>query len=292
MLTLVARLLFTLVALGGCQVVFGLDQVQPPPKLACGPYAKPTPVMFDPTLVGAHDLSVLDDEMHGAVVIDADNLSRTVPVALDTTGTWIPEVGIATGGLSTLRGHRTAVDRILATDTSKGNAQIDVYTLSGAAWSAISPTVDGDSNYELYAGNERDVVSGTVQVYRRVTLVKRRTSTNRSQIVVTNLDMAVDSTSFHEDVNRTALLNAQTDIQPTHAEMTDDRRTIVYAAAATGETSDVFVTTFDDAQMAWPAGERIGTLNTSGIEDEPWINADCSRIWFRRDGVVYQAQAQ
>ena len=34
------------------------------------------------------------------------------------------------------------------------------------------------------------------------------------------------------------------------------------------------------------------TVNTGGAEDEPWINADCSRIWFRRDGVVYQAQAQ
>lgn len=294
MLMLVARLVFALVALTGCQVAFGLDSLDAPAKLACGPYAAATPVAFDPALAGAHDLSVVEDGMHGAVVIDSDNLSRTVPVALDAAGTtWIPDPGAGTNGLSTLRGHRIAIDRIIATDTSKGNVEVDVYMLSGTLWGAVAPVVDGDAAFELYAGTERDQLTGSTATYRRVTLVKRHTSVaNRSQIVVTNLDLASDPTSFHEDLNRTALLNSQTDVQPTHAEMTGDRRTIVYAAAASGEKSDLFVTTFDDSQTAWPPGERIAELDTAGAEDEPWVNADCSRIWFRRDGVVYQAQAQ
>jgi hypothetical protein len=292
MLPLVVRHLSALVALSGCQVVFGIDPVEAPPKLACGPYAKPLEVAFDASLAGAHDLSVLDDEMHGAVVVDADNLSKTVPVVLDGAGTWIPDASVTATGLDTLRGHRIAPDRVLATDTSKGNTQIDVYANTGTLWAAMTPVVDGDTSFELYAGNERDVISSGATTYRRVTMVKRRTTTSHSQVVVTNFDIAVDSTSFHEDPSRTALLNSVADIQPTHAEMTDDRRTIVYAATAIGEQPDLFVTTFDDTQQAWPPGERISTLNTTGAEDEPWINADCSRIWFRRDGVVYQAQAQ
>jgi hypothetical protein len=291
MLALVARLLFMLAPLCGCQVAFGLDHVDDT-TLACGPYAKPVPVMFDESLATAHDLSVLDDGIHGAVVTDFDNLSSMQPVMLDSGGTWVPDLATGSTGLTTLRGHRVALDRILATDTSKANHEVDVYTLTGTMWAAITPIVDADPSYELYAGNERDVLTGTVMSYRRVTLVKRHTAANHSQIVVTNLDMAVDPTSFHEDLPRTALLNSQTDVQPTHAEMTDDRKTIVYAAAATGEQSDLFVTTFDDTQLAWPPGQRIGSLDTSGAEDEPWINADCSRIWFRRDGVVYQAEAQ
>lgn len=294
MLAIVARLLFTLVALGGCTLVFNVEPIPGPGKLACGPYGTPQPVAFSSALqgLGAHDLSVTADGMAGAVVVDVDNTSSTIPVMLDPSQTWVEDTSAGPTSLMGLRGHRVAADTILATSSTAGNHEVDTYKLASGAWSAMAPIVDSDPSFELYAGNEGDVLSGTTVVYRRVVLVKRRVTTPHSLVIVTNFELATDPTSFHEDVNRTFPLDAATGMEPTHAAITADRRTLVYAATPNGAKSELFVSTFDDTQSAWLAGDRITSLDTAGAEDEPWVNGDCSRIWFRRDGVVYQAQAQ
>jgi hypothetical protein len=292
MLCVVVRLLYVLAALGGCNVVLGLDHVDAVSQ-ACGPYGEAVPVALSPLLgSGAHDLSVADDGISGAVVTDVDATSLTHPVTLDdTTMTWGPDTSVSTNVLDTVRGHRITADTILA--TPPGYGEVDVYQRFASGWAATGMNIDHDQNFEFYAGTERDVYDtmGNL-VDRTVTLVKRRTmSLARSQIVVTSSD-ARDINTFAEELSRTAPLNAQTGLQPTHAVMTDDRRTIVYAATLDNGTSSVFETTFDETTQAWQPGTAVVGVDKTGAEDEPWINADCSRIWFRRNGVVYQADKQ
>lgn len=294
MLLAVARLLFALVALGGCTLVFNVEPLPGPGKLACGPYGAPTPVAFSAALMtaGAHDLSVTGDGTLGAVVVDVDNVPSTRPVMLDGSQTWIDDPAGFASTLTGTRGHRVASDTMLLTSAANSHHEVDTYKLAATGWAQIAPIVDSDPGFELYAGNESDNLQGTTVTYRRVLLVKRRTTTPHSLVVVTNFELATDPTSFHEDLNRTAPLDAATDLQPTHAVITADRKTIVYAATASGANSDLFVSTFDVDQNAWLVGDRLASLDTDGAEDEPWVNGDCSRIWFRRDGVVYEAQAQ
>jgi hypothetical protein len=278
-----------LVVASGCDLVVGFDKLDPAPASACGPYGDPVAVAFDPSLAGAHDFSVTEDGMAGAIVIDDDNISSTKPIKPDGNGGWTTDLAFT--GMATLdrtRGHRIATGTVLATSADASHHEIDEYAFQGTAWQAR--LLISDNNFELYAGNARTDDSGNAT---RLVAVRRRTTSAHNEIAVFNKNLATDPTgAYHEDADSPRMLNAVSTLQPTHAVLTADRRTIVYAATIDDGEPDLYVTSYDDALPGWGPGQAISSLNTTGSEDEPWVNGDCSRIWFRRDGVVYAADAQ
>jgi hypothetical protein len=275
-----------LVAMSGCDLVIGIDELAPAAPSACGPYGPPTPVAFDATLAGAHDLSVTDDGMFGAVVTDADNIASTRPIVADGLGGWTIDPAFADPTLDRVRGHRIAQGEIVATSVDLSYHEVASFAWFAPVWQAL-PLLR-DNNFELYAGNARD--DGDA---RRLVAVRRRTTSAHNEIAVFDRNVSLDPTgAYHEDPDGPRVLNSVSSVQPTHAVLTADGRTIVYAASIDAGEPDLYVTTYDDALPGWAPGQAITSLDTRGAEDEPWVNGDCSRIWFRRDGVVYQADAQ
>jgi hypothetical protein len=282
-------LLSSALLVSGCDYVVGIDELGSASPSACGPYGVPVPVVFDAALAGAHDFSVADDGLSGAVVIDSDNIPSTKPITPGGTLGWALDPAFTgSSTLDRLRGHRIEAGRVLATSIDTSHHQVDEYTFQGIAWQGA--LLLSDSNFELYAGNARDDDAGSAT---RLVAVRRRTTSAHNEIAIFNRDLATDPTgAYHEDPDSPRTLNQVSTQQPTHAVLTADRRTIVYASSLGSNEPDLYVTTYDDALPGWGPGEPIRSLNTAGAEDEPWVNGDCSRIWFRRDGVVYEAEAQ
>jgi hypothetical protein len=87
-------------------------------------------------------------------------------------------------------------------------------------------------------------------------------------------------------------LNAVAELLPTGAALTGDHEILVYSARLYGSTeSHLFATAFSIMKGEFSVGAAIGDLYRPGYsDDQPWINADCSQIWFRRDNLTWTAQ--
>jgi hypothetical protein len=284
-----------LILASGCDAVFSLDPLVPYPPSLCGPYAEATPVMFSPELVAkqAHDLSVSSPGV-GAVVTEDGFVHHVVPVTFDAgSQTWMR------AGMEILRyrGHRTADDTVYGESIDDATTVVE-YKLNAGVWNAQSPTVATDPCFNYTIGNEYDVVDPVNGLQlQRATLVKAASGNvgcdvGKDQLVITNRTPPFSpSRLWREDPPRTMPLNDNPAVAPSQAVMTQDLRTIVYAGKHDSEY-DLYVTTLDKDMNNFATGQIIDSVSLPGaVEDEPWIDADCTTIWFRRDGVTMTASA-
>ena len=64
--------------------------------------------------------------------------------------------------------------------------------------------------------------------------------------------------------------------------MTEDRSKLVFAAK-TGAHADIYAVEQSEGNTFDDLGASVGVLvNTGNDEVEPWINADCSKLYFRQ----------
>jgi hypothetical protein len=289
----VARFAVLLLALGGCNIVLQIDHIDPPPPAVCGPYGPAVPVAFSSDLAMAHDLAVVGTL--GTVVTEEGGISHVTPVmGNDTLDEWKPD---GRAKIDRYTGHAVASGTVFAVGVDDSTYVLEFEYVPNV-WSSLNPTLPKDACFNMRAGNEIDVVDPVNgPQLRRVAVVKRPSgeagcTIGKPQLVLVTRVPPFDLAHlWTEDPARTLPLN-QSEIVPSQAVLTQDLRTLVYAGGDGETTSDLYVTTLDPDTNMFGVGQKITSLSTPDPEDEPWIDADCSTIWFRRNGVTMMARKQ
>ena len=137
------------------------------------------------------------------------------------------------------------------------------------------------AGYDVYAGNVslREGAGGPDDRVRHtvVWMVAQDPAQDSNRIAIT----ANNPPSFTlQDKARTVGLNSL-GLGFGQAVMTDDRGKLVYSARF-GTHADIFAVAESDARTFDELGGSVTIVNTDDDEVEPWINADCSKLYFRR----------
>jgi hypothetical protein len=315
-----------LVATSGCNALFGIDTVESQ-VVACGPYGAPTPVSFG-AITGAYDLSLDATGAHGLVLIKT-NPPTANPQLLPILQ--MPDLSYAEDktrepGLSALRtaglasGHITgSVNHQVLTGMLDPTVQADMFaaTLAGSVYvvqhfadktpmgwtGAESMIVDGAPDQSVYPGNELELTTQVAtQFTRYLSVVRVDADLNRTVDVDVRLPDA--SAWTIEVIDRVPVTNT---ISPVHsvqqavlafgalpgATQISHPLVLVYNATSTIDKTDTSPQLYVSAKTAngYPVGKPIDVDFEPGSYLEPWVNVDCTTLWFRRDDVIYRADA-
>ncbi|MBV8762658.1 MAG: hypothetical protein JO257_35560 [Deltaproteobacteria bacterium] len=282
--------------LGGCDVVFSLDHV-PLAKAPCGPYTTLTPLTITGVTNPTHFSITPDGTLAMVVGKDASNVVR--PILLTGSGTtWAPDVAARQTGLNALVGAHLAPQEKLP----DGNGAYSKDPVSPAimAWLGhplqttryyYSPSAKlwandvavgsfGDPDYDVIPGNTIVSPNGTDPTLpnRHVTLTEHTTSTaNHDQILLTANNLP--SYGLVASPTRTQLLDESGDTFD-QAVLTDDQQTLVYSAKSAG-SFEIFASA---KGTGFDVGDAVqGMVDTPDHDElEPWIDATCSKLYFRR----------
>jgi hypothetical protein len=284
-----------LLLVGGCNIVLGLDTV-PVEKQPCGPYTTLTPIAITGVTNPTHFSITSDGTLAMVVGKDAQGIVR--PVLLIGGGTaWSPDP-MRQGGLSALAGAHLAPQEKLP--DGNGGYSLDPVSPALLAWLGhplqasryyYSPTARtwandvavgsfADPDFDVIPGNA--VVTGngsdTTLPNRHVPLTEHTTSTaNTDEVLLTANNLP--SYSLVASPTRTQPLDAN-GLQFDQAVLTDDQQTLVYAAKNAG-SFDIFASAKD---TSFDVGGAVGGMIDTPDHDEvePWIDATCSKLYFRR----------
>ena len=284
-----------LALLGGCDVVFSLDHV-PLVKAPCGPYTTLTPLTITGVTNPTHFSITPDGTLAMVVGKDAQNVVR--PILLTGSGTtWAPDPMRQTG-LAQMVGAHLAPQEKLPDGT--GGYSKDPVSPAVMAWIGhplqvvryfYSPTAQtwtndigvgsvSDPDYDVMPGNAVVAPNGTDPTLpnRHIPVTEHTTSTaNTDQILLTA--NSLPSYSLVASPTRTQLLNesGQTFDQ---AVLTDDQQTLVYSAKSAG-SFEIFASA---KGTGFDVGDTVqGAVDTPDHDElEPWIDATCAKLYFRR----------
>jgi hypothetical protein len=279
-----------LVLLGGCNLVFGIDTVMTVPA-PCGPYTTITPVPINGVTAPKH-FSIAADGMTAMVVgKDAMNIVRPIALVFDGTS-WVPDPAHQIG-LAQLVGAHLAPPEGLP-DGNGGYSkppvsfaliawlghplQVDRYYFA-AQWVADNPVFYADADYDVTPGNVVVTLNaGTNQPIRHIPVAKHATSAeNPDQIMITV--NALPDYDLREITARTAPLNTH-GLMFDQAVLTDDQQKLVYAAQTKPGSFEIYASLKD---TAFDVGGPIASVNTPDADEvEPWIDATCTKLYFRR----------
>ena len=296
------RWFILLVCCGGCDLVIPLTE---PENVACGPYARITPVMFDVGLEEPSDFSIHYNGAQGMVrarvtLPGTPTLTYTGPVPIvfdDPSQTWKLDP-TRFGAINAFRldgGHLLGdgsvfgwKDRIAATGTPP---QLDRYTFNPTMmlWSADSTgqMLETDLSRNLRPGNEIVLPlenNGLLRFFVQVRVDYERLA--RNQIVIRQKFVSQPwlATDQADKIARLAT------IDPSAAVMTADHGVLVYAASDSGAKQRIYASR-RDAEDQFEIGRPIDLDSDPSVDDtEPWIAEDCRTLYFRRGGVTYRAQ--
>jgi hypothetical protein len=291
----VLRAAVALVLLGGCDIVLGLDQVTTA-SAPCGPYRTITPVPIQGVTAPTHFSITPDGTM--AMVVGKNAAGRVQPIVLAFDGTsWLPADAAHQTGLDALVGAHLAPPEKLPGGNGDYSTepispaligwygtplQISRYYYAGTTWSYDNAVaIYLDSDFDARPGNVIVSPNGddpTLPI-RHVPVTERPVQAgNADQIVITGSALP----SYH-------LLAAPARTQPLdqhglsfdQAVLTDDQRILVYSARTAPATFEIYASAKDGT--AFDAGGAIASINTpDGDEVEPWIDATCEKLYFRR----------
>ena len=281
-------------AASGCDVLFDTPFYDPAEQL-CGPYNHPTPIAFDAALGQPTDFSVAADGLHGLVFATYHSITGPTPILYDApSSTWLPDdTRLANSILAkTLSGGHmgTTGDVFGWIDHNKNplGMSVAIHYAYVTTWGAVVPNVAESTVLELVTGNEVETDAGSNAKTRYVVELAQDFEVSmpkRLEILAAAPASEVFKPSgFVDPINNAAL------IQPTGAALSGDHSKLVYTAFVNGSSDGhIYVSPFEKFQFA--PGDPIGSLAELGkTDDQPWINGDCSQIWFRRDGVTLTAQ--
>ena len=287
-----------LVALSGCDYVFQLEHIDVV-EAPCGPYGNVRPVMV--TGVGEpRQFSISEDEQL-AVVVGLDAQQRLRPIPLQFNGdAWEPhldyQAGLDSRGIQGARlapfeetpdasgaylGPVQPAMNVWVVNTNRH--QVVRYFWSGTTWTPDSnqlPLFDGD--YDTHAGNVIVVRNGSnVHRVRHTVIAKLAAEQGVPNQIVLHAN-SLPSYSLLPKPDRTQALNVESiaTVALTDAALTENQATLVYSGVSGGQ-SDIYATT-QSALREFAPGGLIADINTADDEVEPWINATCSKLYFRR----------
>lgn len=287
--------LLVLFALSGCDFVFRLSEVDTI-EAPCGPYDSVTPVTLDPRITDARNFSTSPDDATLALVFGRLDGGAMRPIPLqDNAGTWEPHPQLQ-AGLSAIinpgganlapaeltpdvNGDYTGLPRqpVMMLWSSTPH-QLARYYWTGAIWTQdVNMPAINDGEYDVRAGNVvlviggggvDDIVRHTVQ-YREA--IDRTVSPD--QILLSANRPPAFSLTTRPD--RTRPLN-EAGIDLGQAVMTEDMSTLVYESGGA-----IYGTPRSNAND-FGAGGLVDGIDSGDDEIEPWIDATCSKLYFRR----------
>lgn len=293
-----ARAVALVALLVGCDQAWQLERDEPP---LCGPFAAPTQVPFHAELVDAHDFSVDSSGTRG--LIYAKYTPRTAnPTGVHAikleNGTWRIEPARNTGVIISLDGGHISENNMSVgwlTRESNGGPGVSEYTFS---MTAVPPQWGGPSSGFLDAVRSDTSTAGNV-----IVLPYTAVATIRFAVTIKLSDSTDPNTMriFQLFPNRFEWeLTAQADpmktsklkVNPNGGVLTADHNKLVYSARlGTGTTSRLYAS--GRLRDEFAPGPELRIEGVEGDEDltEPWVNGDCTQLYFRRDNVTWMATA-
>jgi hypothetical protein len=296
------RIALVLLAASGCDAALGLEHIEPITG-ACGPYNSVKPV----TINGVSDprgFSITPDGSL-ALVTGKDAADQTRPIVLKANGdTWEPDPAMQNGLVAAMKGALLAPPEPMpVASTYPGEVLQPVMLLSTIPsgqskaqvgryfWSASSNAWSLDTNepafslsgYDVFPGNVSIKVGATNSDVDRVRhtvlwMVTQDASEGPNKIAIT----ANTPPSFTlEDKARTVGINSLGK-RFGQAVLTDDRAKLVYSAESGTSRGIYAVEQNPDSRTFDDAGGLVAGIDDEGDEVEPWINGDCSKLYFRR----------
>jgi hypothetical protein len=306
----VVRIVLVLLVASGCDIALSITHVEPQ-EGACGPFLSVKPI----TITGVTDprgFSVNADETM-AVVTGKDASDQTKPIVLMKVGEeWQPDPTMQMGLVNGQKGATLAPSEptpvgftypgdmlrpamLLSTiPTGATKAQVGRYYWSGTTWTVdTNQEVFSIGGYDVFPGNVWTRVGATNTDIDRVRhtvlwMITQDPSEGPNKVAI----LANSPPSFTlEDKARTVGFNSLGK-RIGQAVMTEDRAKLVYSALS-GTASDIFAVEQNPESRTFDTGGGVvgGMVNTGDSEVEPWINANCSKLYFRRIPAVTPNEA-
>ena len=281
--------------LGGCDIVFGLDTV-PLAEAPCGPYRTLTPVSIAGVTNPTHFSITPDGTLAMVVGKDAQGVVRPILLVWDGT-TWSPDPTRQVGLAMLVGAHLAPQEKL---PDGRGGYTLDPVSPAVFAWlghplqtgryyySPLAHTWASDTAVGAFADPDFDVIPGNAVVTpngndptlptRHVPLTEHTTSAANTDAILVAAN-SLPAYSLVASPTRTQLLNA-TGLPFDQAVLTDDQQTLVYAAKLAG-SFDIFAS---KKGTGFDAGGAVQDMIDTPDHDEvePWIDATCSRLYFRR----------
>lgn len=284
------RSVVLLVLLSGCHLVFGLDGTEG--GGVCGPFGEPEPLAFDPQLVDPTGFSVDKSGRRGMVFAryDAGTPRLTRPhVIMNAGGTWMPDPANDQGAIDALSGGRMMAGGTVFGWIDGGSPRLDEY-LPGPPWSPNSlQIVDYEPTYQKRTGNLIEPTIGGANV--RLLVVTAENASGETTIHIRRfLPTATDNfwvkTGLLDDINSESVM-------PSSGVLTENGDRLVYAAKIGDDPVSHLYASKVRVDDTFGLGERLDIPGTTDEVDvtEPWINDDCTVIYFNRDGMIVSARA-
>jgi hypothetical protein len=298
-----------LLCASGCHLIIVLD---PPAEAACGPFGDPSPLTFDITLTDVkyftrRETPTAGDPDLGTVLATRANTGTKVYVVQrqPDTDTWILSpnrngptllANTAGGSMGEIDFAKTDEIFVWLEETATMN-RTPYQASSGTGGYNINRPLFGDVDYHLSIGNVVEVLEEVAgnpptlrsQRKRGVFTKEPDDGVGKNQIVFADDTPPYGFDPWEEVPARTEPINADPDINPGRGVITNDTFILVYAAKFKNGDSNLYASRRDDTTKNWNPGLPIDDLNTGMDETDPWINHDCSEIYFSRGGVVYRA---
>ena len=290
------RLLFVL-ALAGCDRVFGLERDMEPP--VCGPFGPPEPVTFAQELGAVNDLSVDATGNRGMVYANLGNGVTTAwrgphAVMRNGEGTWVQDKVRDKPVLNSLDGAHITADGngAMSWIESPRGVMANVLTFAGGAWSTVAQdVVERETDKDVHIGNVIDLPVGPGLIQRfavEIRLPFDRLSPGELRII-----QRIPTDSFWMVTGQATPLNTATPrLDLNGGVMTADHDILVYTAVVGKEKRSRIFASRRIRDTYHPGVELIidGVDNDASIT-EPWINADCTQLYYREGDTTWVTNA-
>lgn len=289
------RLAVLLVALGGCDVVFMLEEKFPP--VACGKYGDITKVSFDPALSPVTEFSINGDGTRGFVQATHAGRTGVTPVK-NVDGTWVHDPMFEANLGQLQSSQRLRFGRISFRNELFAAQLLD----SGyfAAWHyAFNGTWALANNFPVAIEPTRSTFPGGELELD----TPADPSRSLDQIVIIDLDddartsisiaakqpagMAFEKIYAGAKLSTFPINEVHEPTQGALVRGPNGLLVLAYAARrkdkVTGEpigSSDIYMSEKDGD--VFPVGIPVEKINTNADELEPWVSEDCQSLFFRR----------
>lgn len=291
-----SRRLLLVLALGGCDRVFGLDRDLLP--AVCGPFATPEPVTFDELLGDASDLSVDASGTLGMVYTNLGNANmgawRGPHAVMLVGGTWVQDTARDRAQLDRFDGAHITADGAGALgwiDSPRGPIG-NVITYQANSWDAVvAELIKDDADEDSHFGNVIDLNVGPGLVLRfavELRLPFDRASPGELRI----LQRVPTSMTWSVTTQADPLATAEPALDITGGVMTADHEILVYTAVVGKEKRSRAFAARRTRDKFGPGVEiMIDTVPGDASITEPWINADCTQLYYREGNTTWVTNA-
>lgn len=291
------RRLLLVLALGGCDRVFGLARDMGTP--VCGPFGTPIAVDFAPALGAVNDFSVDTTGTYAMVYANLANGSTAAwrgPHALvkDSNGTWIQDAARDKPVLSSLDGAHltgTGAGAVGWIDSPRG-VMANVLSFVNGSWTTVvGDVVEKEIDKDVHLGNVIDlpVAPGLVQRFA----VELRLSFDRASPGELRIIQRIPTDASWMVTGQAAPLGAATPaLDFNGGVMTADHEILVYTATVEKEKHSRAFASRRTRDTFGPGVELLidGVRGDASIT-EPWINADCTQLYYREGDTTWVTEA-